>query len=672
MYRLINSMMRPHSLRTNERAIARNLIDSYYQPRIDGMERELAAVSERLKGLSGLLQQSVNDLDLTQEHLEGTTENENHFAQASQAPTSEIDNLQLNEEIKLLSDTAYNLSNQLHKMQIDKFYYQLVQDPAVGYKLYKRLSYQSAMSRIYGYDIPLLDEFLRFYNGEDHRAWFTNVGVSSDQVIREGALLWIERFHWCADYTLESMFVEAIDKKPQDLHIDVDKHLNLLANINALADRAKVMLHGFDPEIVKKDEALLEKLQKVNQNNEEDLIAIARLCTTIGYTYRCGGQFEPATPMNRIGLKAMHDLKGLLKAKAQKDPKSAIDPNLYLGEEIILKNNMAFVLAKQGQFMEANIIIRDAYRLSQGQPNLRYSQGLTLTIMASIARLQGKHYDAMAQGRDALKIFLELGDHHGLVRSLLNIGSAYRQIAELDLARRDLDQALIGQDSARRLIEKALQIAEDGKLDDQAVGMKAELGKIHRGIGKIMLAQGLPKEKYIPVLQKGEKYFRETLNSRRWIDAERADIREDLAELLYVMGNHDAALKELINVENDIQCVAKLEPGQEVQSQINGWISLPLGKAEGLRFKIAMENTKYAEAMEHFIFAYIYYYRYSEHAHQIQHLVETLFDRYWSQMEDADRIKCLDHVDDFVGSFNGQIGGVDVKDLVDRLRLLES
>lgn len=484
------------------------------------------------------------------------------------------------------------------KLQVERLYYLLVQDPVKGFAEYKRLTDEANRRRFVGYSMRLHDEFLRFYNLDERRKRFDKAGIPHEQVVRESAEMWVERFHWWGQYSRVIEFVKRILAAPQELHIDPDVHTDLLGNICALYGRAKAMTSGFDLDTAALLQNWLRCQPDLTAAAPAQKLACARLSASLGYLYDQGGQSSEAA---RYYVKAQEAFDSLA---------------MHQDELAMLLNNLSYGYAHEGRFDTALPLVHRARQLNQAYGTER-STGLTLSTMASIELLRGNYPDAIRYGQKADDTFNMTNDTWGCALAQETIAHALRKMAKSAINQNwDLDEALKHLDEAHQAMGQAIKLAEEA-------GYLTMLGMLYAGMGKIYREQGLlakkgyGKEKPSELFYESEKYFEKALITIRQegkANPAQAVFREaetltDLAETQFfadypsreilsslehaerVVGKH-----HLITADNDLSGV---ERGDH--------LFLPLGMVERLRGEMEMDQHQTEGGLQHLYLAYLYF-----------------------------------------------------------------
>ena len=552
MYTLLTMPEVMQNLRMNERRVARDLVLAYYMPRIEELRSQLAQ--------------------------------------------------------PLSPDARIPLRERLQKLQVERLYYLLAQDPRTGYQEYRRLSDQANRERQVGFAMRLLDEFLRFYNNEDRRKQFRDAGIDHERVIRENALLWLERFHWWGQYRRAVEFAEQVRTDPITFHIGVGDAA-ILGNVVALWARARAILFGYEPETVEQADQMLKQVHEAAAGGAAVGLAHARLATSIGYHLDLGGNLGEASRYYLEALAAFREL------------------DCCWDELAMLLNNLAYLYASQGQMILARPLAREALTLNE-EHRQRYSTGLTLSTLATIENTDGNWREAQQHAEEARDIFDELEDAHGLVLALLGAAQAKRKRAKYEIQKRrkpeDARQLL---EQARSQLESAIDLAEQAELRGDIPLLLSKLGKVYRELGRVVTELENARAGSI-FYRRSEETFKRALTLDELGTLERAGMLVDYAEMLVVWGNVDAAEDVLKQFEMEWTTRHKqpvLDSDLDLGS-ISTQFRRPLGKFNRLKGQIALAAGREEEALEHFARAFACFQTFSPTAKEKETMVELLYD----------------------------------------------
>jgi tetratricopeptide (TPR) repeat protein len=501
------------------------------------------------------------------------------------------------------------LRERLQKFQVERLYYLLAHDPRQGYEEYKQLSGQANRRRWVGYGMRLLDEFLRSYNTPERRMQFEAVGISHEQIIRESVQMWVERFHWWGQREREIQFARRVLDQSEVFFIQPQEDVAILGNVCALWSRARGILHGYEPKIVEEAQAMLDRLPALADCTPEQAQARARLSTSIGYQFRFGGLLAAAAAQYVDAKAAFRKLKG--------------DPD----ELAMLLNNLAHVYALQGRMALARPLAHDALRINE-EMGSEYSTGLTLSTLASIARMRGNYPQAVAYGEEALALFRDLEDAHGTARAYLRISQARRRMAKHEMEKgRKLEHVRQMLKDARRLLDKALEMAMEAELGSDILVLRAEQGRVYRDLGHVVKQlEGL--EEGLIHYRQSESQLRLVLEATEWGKIDRADTLQDLAETLFSSGDKEAARQCLVEVEELIGPEHRIVPGEHIPGEeLPHEHFAPLGKVEMTRGQMAFAQGQLEEGLRHYVLGYAYFVRFSPDAVEKDTLLEYLYNR---------------------------------------------
>jgi tetratricopeptide (TPR) repeat protein len=556
MYALLTTPAVMQNLRANERRIARALVSRYYTPLIEQLEVRLAQ--------------------------------------------------------PLTPEARIPLREALHKLQVERLYYLLAQDPRTGYQEYRTLSDRANRERHVGFAMRLLDEFLRFYNNPDRRKQFGDAGIAHERVIRENALLWLERFHWWARYRRASEFAERILANPGVFHIGPDD-LAIMGNVVALWARAHGILSSYNPVIVELATRTLTQVREAAAHGQDVGLAWARLATSIGYHLDLGGKMAEA---DRYYEEAQAAFRAL---------------NCCWDELAMLLNNQAWLYASQGEMILARPLAREALALNEAHGQ-RYSTGLTLATLATIENIDGNWREAEQHAEEAREIFDELDDAHGLALSLLAVAQAKRKRAKYEIQKkRKRQEARQILEEARTHLEGAVVLAKGADLHGDIPQLLSKLGKVYRELGRLTVDLGDPQGGGV-FYRKSEETFQQALNLPPNLPGlsalERAGMVVDYAEMLFIWGNADAAEEVLSQFEMEWTAMHQqptLEGNYDVE-RVTTQFRRPLGKYERLRGQMALAARHEIEALVHFNRAYDCFERFSPTARDRETMVELVYD----------------------------------------------
>jgi tetratricopeptide (TPR) repeat protein len=557
---------------------------------------------------------------------------------------------ELDQQIKAnRNEIRVALREKWQKLQVERLYYMLVRDPKEGYLEYKRLTAEANAHRWVGFAMRLLDEFLRYYNPTERRMLFEKRNVTHEQVVRDSAQMWVERFHWWGQMENAINFAGKVLEDPQNFHIDPNNDFGTLGNITALFTRAHAMLYGYDEGAVARSLEMLACMPQLDVCTPNETLARARLGTSIGYEYRWGGKLQEAVSYYSESIAAFHKL------------------GTHLDEMIMVQNNQMYVYGKQGQVPVARILGMKSLDINK-EFGSEYSKGLTLTNLASVERLGGMNYNrALDFAEQACEIFQELVDHHGLVRAYLNIGSATRLIADNEMIGASMDMVREKMEKALDYLQKGMAEAQAGQLKAEEPGLLAEMGKVYRSLGRLTRQAG-DHQKSLQYFRKAEDCFEEALQSNRWSITEQADVIEDMAEVLFSFGDFAAAENKLQEVERMIGERAIIRPGETVQPEdVPNWFFQPLGKLERLRGGMAFDSGNAGEGMQHFVVAYAYFTLFSPESVEKERMLMPLFTNHLRSFGFDEQRDLFLQTKEWARKSDYMFGGVDVRPFIKTL-----
>lgn len=526
---------------------------------------------------------------------------------------------QLEAEVKKLEPKQRSKKrHELETLQVERLHYLMIQNPVNAFSEYKRLTDDANRRRLPGYSMRLHDEFLRFYNIDERRKQFGRAGIPHEQVIRESAELWVERFHWWGQPEKTVAFAEKILTSPEDLNFSTEKNADMLGNICALWGRAKVMTEGFDLETVKTITEWLERQPPLLETSSPaQILTRARLETTLGFLYRDGERFVEATHYYSEALASFDSIEG------------------HKDELAMLLNNISYVYARLGRFDRAVPLVDRALKANL-ELGSEYSTGLTYSTLAEIERMQGNYPTAIKNGIRALGLFNRVNDPWGKILALANIANAKRRLAKDAIQKElDLDEALTNITEARDHLNEALGLAEK-EFPARVKAIYGDLGKVNREMGRLAL-KGFGNEQPTSLFRASESNLNKVLEEgqtqdlseknrrRREAIVNRADLMVDLAELYFHQNLIMESSQQLNTAEQSIGSSyligEKKEPAQGLVSNY----FLPLGKVERLRGEILFKQGQPEKGLKHAYLAYIYFRLFSEAATERQSVIDYLY-----------------------------------------------
>jgi tetratricopeptide (TPR) repeat protein len=539
----------------------------------------------------------------------------------------------------------------MQKLVVERLHYLLIKSPKDGYLEYKHWTEYANRFRQVGFSMRLMDEFLRDYNWIPRREFYKNSGITHEQIIRESAQMWIERLHWWGEYRREIELAEKVFINLSAFHIAPDTESGIYANIKALWGRAKTMETGYDSELVSELEKILTTLPALEDCDPNQLLGRGRLLTSIGYAFRQGGLLEQAVPVNDEAIACFRKL------------------GTHLEELAIVLNNQARVVARQGYTAQGRSLAFEALRISRENLTL-YSDAQSRNILSAIERMALEDFsEAEKWALEAKEISeTKTQDDQGVLIAYLNLGGAWRKLAERDADRgRDLVSAINKLNEAVQILIKAISLAQAANFPAEIPGLNAELGKVHRSLGRLYTQKGDLKLG-IPYFREAEKRIKESLTWTKWNIAEKADVMEDLAEVYFLTGDQAEALRKLDEIWELLGDACRLEPGDKPTSTgIPNRYYLPLGKVERLQGEMAMENREYLDGLKHFATAYAYFERYSKTAVEKNKMTETIYSKFLNRLPSGEQRQVMRALRAWMHSYQSKIGGISVQEFLDGL-----
>jgi tetratricopeptide (TPR) repeat protein len=520
--------------------------------------------------------------------------------------------------LKLDADDRVRPRERQQKLEVEWLYYALISNPRRGYEEYLRLSDDANRQRWVGFGMRLLNEFLRFCSsptglgtseeGKVHTGLHLLLqdGIMPDRVLRDSISLWVERYWWWGQYQHTIDLAGQVLNDPGGLFVRPAQDLALLCNICARWTNANALLYQYQPYVVERALAEYRKLAAIESKQPEHLLALARLCTTIGYQYRIGG---------RLGLATRYYDEARAAFMALEDRSD---------EYVMLLNNSAFAHARQGRMALARTFAHEALSLHQGINN-EFIRGLTYSTLSNIARMRGNYAQAKEYGDVALAIFQKIEDGHGMAVAYLSLAQADRRMAKHAVEKGyGAAEAIRRFEVAERSAKSALEIAQANKLEADRADAQAELGRIARDMGQAVNSLRGSAEGE-PWFKNAERLLLQALENKGSESIDAGDLLQDLAEVYFDLGQRNAAddlYKKLCDIVPS-GFVLQL-PYDAQQTQVQSELYLPLGKMEMLQGQMDFADKRAVEGLQHYVYAYVYFSRFSDEALEIDTMIEYL------------------------------------------------
>lgn len=529
----------------------------------------------------------------------------------------QIASLQLEIDAIADPDARVPLRARVQKLQVERLYYLLVHDVKEGYETYKRLAEEANWWRWVGYSNRLLDEFLRYYNDPARRPSFARRGLDEATVIRESAALWSERFYWWGQFDRCIRFADDV-LNPEFGLVPADDAVTR-ATIEARRLDALAVNAGFREADTAHALDLLEALPAVADCTLDQLLARARLSAAIGFQFQEGGLLETAVEYYEEAKTIFREL--------------AVHTDAYRGELAIWLHALAFVYAQQGQILLAMPLVREALRINEAL-RFDYNIGLTLSALSGIEQMAGQNDAAIRHAQEALDLFRKLEDPHGTTLAYIKLVRANRHKAKQLLENgRKLEEAqkILERDCLLN-VEKGIEEAKAAELSSLQE-LLAELGRSQRDLGHVIARRhGFPDA--LQQYQEAARALRDVLDHFDLPELVAADVRQDLAEVLFFSHDYAEAEAELRRIVELIGEAYVIDPGHPIVYR-----NLPvdrfrvLGKVELLRsqmiFSADPPRHKTADlvmAMRHQLLAYAYFLLFSEQALERDNMVDYIYN----------------------------------------------
>jgi tetratricopeptide (TPR) repeat protein len=557
-------------------------------------------------------------------------------------------------EERLVEQSRSRMTERLQKLQVERMYYLLVINPREGYTEYKRLSDVANHHRRVDFAMRLLDEFLRFYSIAERRELLHNVGLSHEQITRESVWLWVERFDWWGQDERLIRLAKRVTDNPEKFLIDPERDLAVLGNIYGFWVGAEARKNGYQEVVVEQALEMLGRLPLLEACTPEQALARFRLSVAIGYQHRLGGMMGRALKFYREAKVAALQL-GRERVM-----------QVHHEEYALLLSSMAFAHAIQGHMAVARPLAHEALRINEERGN-QYSTGLTLATLSQIASMQENYAKAYDYAMESLDVFLDLGESRGIATARLRIAQSLRKKAKHEIEKgRRLEAAGQVLKDALKAATDGLTIAQEEQIGSVIPQLLAESGRIHREMGRLTsLTESL--EKSLPDYREAERLLRAAIDVQGWGRMDQLDVQRDLSEVFFRLGDREAALNQLKQIEVEIGQEFLIRPGgQPPDENLPGEPFEPLGRVEMLRADINFTEGCPGEGLRHYLLAYAYFILFSPETLSLESMMEHVYNRMREKSLDEQR-EILDYVRD--ESWMRSLG-LDVYPFVEKLEYL--
>lgn len=308
----------------------------------------------------------------------------------------------------------------LEDWQLNRLYYELQVNPAIGYfRYYIRRDEEAIRVHEIDFDMRLRDEVLRFINRYTHpNSPFLTERVAGkidrDEIERDAAVRWVKRYVARGKTKIADQVAETI-RTSDEFPFKWDAVNDPLYQAGLLTAWSEALLYIAEGDKRKQAYAMLHEaiqLLEANSQSDEDkqwlwLLTRGKAHNHIGYLYRTEGRYGQARQQYQHALTYF----------AKSDLSS---------EEANTRNNLAFVLAMLGRLPAARKHAEQALQTRQleGKP---YPIALSRNTLGIIYTLEDHPIWGERECEAAFKFFESFKTQRGIGLACNGIGFALRQ-----------------------------------------------------------------------------------------------------------------------------------------------------------------------------------------------------------------------------------------------------
>jgi tetratricopeptide (TPR) repeat protein len=551
-------------------------------------------------------------------------------------------------------------------LQVERLYYQLLQNPKKGYESYSALADEAILAREFDFDMRLRDEMLRFFAESQNKERAISLGLALEEIDRESALRWISRWTNRGDYKRARQVVQRIraSEAPifQILHVVEHKFAtdipifqrqqvggrigerdDLDFTFNGLLFVAGLYMYEGEIAIYEGGdmhgalELLTAPIRLLEENGpdlgelgpkEEQPYEITRWADFLGVSYNhCGFAYARLKSYDRAAESYGKALPYFRWTKNE----------IQMAQTL---NNLAFVYSQRGETRRATRICREGLALRRQLGHL-YSIGLSLNTLG-LTNIAGNDLDkAEERCCEALKIFEseQVSDAWGTGLACNALSEVLRRLGVAELNRKEPGPDFAASEGhfreAEALLKRSIEIfAPESNFRNpfRLVEAYNELGCTYRDWGDLLGRQGRgdqAMESYV----KAEEALRQSLAMTTGeMQSERADDYEDLADVYLRMGDKRKLDEMLQAFDEMIPDEYKIVPGEGIpvvaEPVSEFWLSL--GKNSMLRARIAWARRTpegLREATKQGLLASAYFERYSEETAALDTTIDLVYEQ---------------------------------------------
>ncbi len=517
------------------------------------------------------------------------------------------------DELRASGSLTMHRKRRLQTLQVEQLYYKMLANRKAGYADYVRLAVEAAFTHEVGFDMSLRDEMLRFFSAPD------TPDIIRQSINRDSAVLWVERYN--AMGLRERAYQVAADILSSD-HPDFQSgHGDPLFMAALLAGQGVALTMGGQrlEEAVELLQGAIAKLEPISipggEWNRARILGSAY--NTLGYIRRIQIKHNTAVESYAKALPYLRQVK--------------LEAHLADAEK-----NLAYVYGLLGRHREAVALCDDSIELFR-KDNNRYGEAFSLNTLGMIRTDMEHFYRGYIHSRGALRIFRRLAYERGVGLALQALGEATRKRATFE------EYTFSEAEKLFREAEKHLQEVPNYLTEPLRLAYaQNELGCVYRDWAFVRQRHG---RDFTALVEQAREQLLAAANvdggAPEW-RIHRADCYEDIANLEYICDpkGSTGVLKWLDKAQNNIEAQYRItaqgistidEPAQGY------WVML--GKIELLRGHVDFargrekENagqeadSDYQQAIQHYVFATVYFEAFSPHAHELTITLDSVYDR---------------------------------------------
>ena len=462
-----------------------------------------------------------------------------------------------------------SLTSQIQQVNLDYLFYALQCDPEVGYQTYVRLSWDAIVSINVDYDMKLRSVFLRFvarYILNEAATTFNDelrAALEPERILYDSIVRWIRRYAEQNNYKEAHRIINLIETTHKEL-------LNINQNILSITDFASAKARAYPGLLELHDEILGSvhpRLEKYNPRNDFEhwlkYLLTGYLFNRYGIAMRQKNRWTEATIYYNQAIASLRQTDAPI-------------------EMANATNNLSFVYALLGAFVEAKALVQDALenrtRHAQNHPRI-----LSLNTQGRIWLADGMPIRAEVICLTSLNELNSLGLNNTPAE-----GFIYVALGEIGIALSSLyfegyfnyDQSIEKLDEASEYLRKAEDIFAEKNNKVRLFQVRLYLGRLNRERMQLFLAEKKAHHDVRDILELAETQYDRAYTLARGLNLEdeMANVYQDLALLYEVVGNVTKSTEYVLLAEELIPEMYKPRLGfgfQEVSKPVNNnWLIL--------------------------------------------------------------------------------------------------